>query len=668
LKTEAIVPAEIVFDGDGPPIAPLYGDVYHPSAGAREQAQHVFLAGNDLPARWRGREHFVILETGFGLGNNFLATWQAWRDSHAACAPPQPAAEAAATSGQPPRERLVYVALEKHPPCLADLRRAHAGSPLQALADTLVQTWPPLTPGVHVLDFDAGAVRLLLALGDARRLLPQLQLQADAFFLDGFAPARNPQMWSRELLAALGRKATPGATAATWSVARELREGLRSAGFEVTRVPGWGGKRQMSRARFAPAFVPRRAPARVADPAAAQAVTRRALVIGGGLAGACAAEALVRLGWQCTVLDRHARPAGEASGNPGGLFHGTAHADDGVHARFTRAAALLAAERYRRLLSAGVVRGQCDGLLRLRSSAQGPPWPADYVRALDAADSRAAAGLALDEPAWLYPGGGWIAPAQLCAWLLQAAGIRWVGGTHAQAVRQVGAAWQAQDGQGQVLAEAPVLILAGGATGAPSLPAPLTGCMPELQRIRGQVSWMDLGPQSPPARPLSGHGYALHLGDGQLLFGASTQPGDEDPAVRESDHAFNLDRLQALCGLQRPPGAWLEGRTSWRAVAADRLPVIGALPLPLAAWPAGSRADQCRLAPRVPGVYLLGGLSSRGLTWGPLAAEILAAWINGSPMPLEADLLDAVDPARFAVREFRKRRIAGSSQTPAAKR
>jgi lysyl-tRNA synthetase class 2 len=176
-----LIPAELAFAGDGTPFSPRYGDIYHSSQGGLEQARHVFLAGNDLPARWAECQRFVILETGFGLGLNFLATLYAWR----------------AAAG-PSRRRLHYVAVEKHPFRLDDLKQLHQHWPeLAPVAAELHGQWPLPLPGLHRLDF--GDVSLTLAFGDCNELLPQLVLVADAIYLDGFAPDRNPDLWSEAL-------------------------------------------------------------------------------------------------------------------------------------------------------------------------------------------------------------------------------------------------------------------------------------------------------------------------------------------------------------------------------------------------------------------------------------------------------------------------------------
>jgi tRNA U34 5-methylaminomethyl-2-thiouridine-forming methyltransferase MnmC len=228
----AIVPAELAFAGDGTPFSSRYGDIYHSSQGGLEQARHVFLAGNGLPARWKDARRFVILETGFGLGVNFLATWQAWRASPAAAG-----------------GRLHYVAVEQHPFARADLEQLHRRWPeLAALAAELDAQWPLPLPGLHRLDL--GNVVLTLGFGDAAELLPQLTLAADAIYLDGFAPDRNPDLWSDPVIAQVRRLAAPGATFATWTTAGEVRRRLAGADFSIERRPGFGGKREMLSGRL----------------------------------------------------------------------------------------------------------------------------------------------------------------------------------------------------------------------------------------------------------------------------------------------------------------------------------------------------------------------------------------------------------------------------------
>lgn len=643
MNTGPLRPARIVFPADGgPPEAPDFGDVYHPRIGALAQARHVFLAGNGLPARWAGRAHFTVLETGFGLGHNLLALWDAWRSDAA-----RPA-------------RLHVVSLELHPPTAAELARAHAASPLPDLAAALVAAWPPLARGLHVLEFEGGRLRLTLGLGEATALVPRLRLQADALLLDGFAPDRNPALWSPPLFKALARLAAPGCTAATWSVARAVHEGLQAAGFEVERLPGIGGKREITTARFRPRVAPR-GPVPLAvrseHPLAA-------VVVGAGLAGAACARALATAGMPVTVLDAAPEPAAGASGNPAGLVHAIVNGEDGSYARLFRAAALRAAQVYGEALAAGGVAGALHGLLRLASAgqtaasmqalAQRLGLPAEVAEAMDAEAASARAGLPLPAPAWHHPRGGWVAPAEWVRSVLSRPGIDFRGGTSVQALqRGDDGRWQLLGRDGTPLARAPLVVLANAeaaATLAPPLPLPWP-----LQRVRGQVSWWPADAVPALDCALAGDGYAI-ASAGRMLCGATQQrpsePGHEDTAPREADHRFNLERFARLTGLPTPEPGSCRGRVGWRVSSDDRLPIAGALPLAEPGLSA-SRLMQARAWPRHPGLFVLTALGSRGLTLAPLLGELVAAQALGLPWPLEQDLADAVDPVRWAVRAMR---------------
>lgn len=615
------------------------------------EAAAALLHGQGLPARWQGRTRFVILQTGFGLGRDFLATWAAWR--------------ADARRGA----RLEFVAIEPRPPTRADLMRAHAGSTEPRLASQLVAQWPPLTPDLHTLTFEGGAVRLRLALGDVATWLPELVLAADAFYLDSAAPEHHPPLAPPEIWQRLGRLAAPGATAVTRGAAQGvheglaalgLRDGLAAAGFIVDEVPGPSGQQEMTVARFAPRHLPAVPPGR--RPAMLP-LEEPVLVIGAGLAGAAAAQALAREGLAVTVLEREGAPARATSGNPGGLFHGVLHRDDGAHARWHRAAALQATRAWAAAVAAGVP-GAVQGLLRLeprqsladmQAHLADQGLPPDYVQALDAAAARALAGIDLPCPAWFYPGAGWIAPAQAVPWWLATPGIMLHVNRPVARLQRAGPRWQALDADGHVLAEATQVVLANAAD-ARRLAGPAWREAWPSGLTRGQVTVLPAGAAPMPRLPVAGGGYALTLPDGRVLCGATQQRDDDDPAVREADHAHNLAQLARITGVDGPAhpadpalkGRGLEGRTGWRWHTDDRLPLIG--PLPAIGLERPPRWDQPRTVAREPGLWLLGALGSRGLTHAPLAGDLLAAWMTGAPWPVAAALADRVDAARLFAR------------------
>jgi tRNA U34 5-methylaminomethyl-2-thiouridine-forming methyltransferase MnmC len=236
--TDPLIPATIAFRSNGSLYSPHYDDIYHSAVGSLAQAQYVFLQGNDLPGRWQRREVFTLLETGFGIGINFLATWAAWRADPGRC------------------EHLHFVSIEKHPFRADDLRRAYEATvddeSIAALAAVLIAAWPKLVPGAHRLEFDGGGVTLTLVFGDVVDVLPTLRFRADAFYLDGFSPAKNPELWTPEIFRVLAFLAADGATFSTYTSAGEVKRALLQAGFEYRKVSGFGWKRAMLVGRLLP--------------------------------------------------------------------------------------------------------------------------------------------------------------------------------------------------------------------------------------------------------------------------------------------------------------------------------------------------------------------------------------------------------------------------------
>ncbi|NBU50555.1 MAG: FAD-dependent oxidoreductase [Betaproteobacteria bacterium] len=672
MKRVPISPAQIVFDEDGTPGSATYGDVYHARAGAIEQARAVFLEGNGLPQRWRGRDRFVILETGFGLGQNFLATWQAWAQDPQAI-------------GQ-----LWFVSIEKHPIARAQAQRAlsvHEGTPLQGLARELLNQWPAASPDAFRASFHEGRIVLQVVHADAAVALREWQLQADAVYLDGFSPRRNPEMWSPPLFKALAQRVAPGCTAATWSTSSAVREGLIQAGFEVERLPGFADKRARLAARLTR---PRRAAAQHASgsrsaheprgttsmatpvlirPGLASAWTRGdppVVIVGAGLAGAACAQALAAAGVPSLVLDRASEPAQGASGNPAGLFHGVLHPEDGAHARLGRAAAWMAHRHYAPLIDAGVLIGQAHGLIRREDALDAEAMqalidrlglPSEYVQPLAASQLSALlrTPVQADAPAWFYPGGGWIDPAAWVRHALSRPGVQFQGQAFVQEVRRSAQEWTVLGPNGQPLARTQHLVLCAAVDVLALLPAPVVAEWP-VGVQRGQITQVPHHelPAAGPACPISGGGYALTLLGGDVLCGATASRHDPHAGLRAQDHVENLQRLNRLLGWHiAPEPATLHGRVGWRFHASDRLPIVG----PVQALDQGSQtphATRLRELPVETGLYAATALGSRGITWAPMVGAVMAHWITGEPAPLPNPLMQAIDPRRFALQRSRR--------------
>ncbi|WP_028456173.1 bifunctional tRNA (5-methylaminomethyl-2-thiouridine)(34)-methyltransferase MnmD/FAD-dependent 5-carboxymethylaminomethyl-2-thiouridine(34) oxidoreductase MnmC [Chitinilyticum litopenaei] len=630
----AISPARLEFSPEGVPYSSQFDDIYHARAGGLAQAREVFLAGNRLPAAWQGRPHFTILETGFGQGLSFLATWQAW------AADPQ--------RGQ----RLHFVSVEQFPFTRDDLATLHAQYPeIAALSAEMRAGWPWLTEGLHRIELAGGAVVLTLVLGEAAHWLPELQLAADAIYLDGFAPDKNPELWCPAIYRQLRRLAHDHTTLATYTVAGHVRRGLQEAGFGVQRVQGFAGKRQMlvGSSTIAPQWRSRPAPA----PA-----SREAVIIGAGMAGSSVAWQLARRGWKVTVLDSAERIASGASGNHVGLLHPTFSRDDNLQARLTRAGCAHTLQALRLLAAAGrPVPSGSPGQLQIAKTPEQdalfaaiatelhlPPELASYLDR-DAASAHtqtpiAAGGLLHKASAWIHPPG-------LCASLLDHPQIRVRTGCTVRRLQQDEDGWRlfgGQDGEEEELARCATVILANASAAAqlcPDAELPLSDSQRVVTRLRATHL-------PSPALALSGPGYLTPAHAGLRCLGAAAvKDGDIAAAARQ-----NLQEIGKLL-----PGVTLDETLihDWRAclrpTSPDRLPLIGPLPAP---QQQDGPAHQLWQLARQTGLYGALGFGSRGLSWCILAGELLACQLNGEPLPLERKLLDAIDPGRFALRKLRK--------------
>ena len=627
-----ISPAKLAFAADGTPWSEHYGDVYHSAAGGLEQARHVFLGGNRLPQRWAGRDQFTILETGFGQGLNFLATWQAW------CNDPQRPA------------RLHFLSVEKHPFSRADLASLHRRYPeLETLSAGLREQWPELTSGFHRLEFEGGALTLTLAFGDAIACVPQFLATPDAIFLDGFAPAKNPDLWSAPLLREIAWLAAPDATVATWAVAAPVREHLVQAGFRWEKTRGYAAKHEMLVATLA-------------DPANARAAsppTGSIAVVGAGLAGSLAAERLASRGFKVTLFERHARPAQETSGNLAAAMLPVLSLDDARLSRLNRAAYLYAQrclDRFGFAASDAPVLGARSGVLYIardevhaekqREILRRNAFPESFAQwlAIDAAAD--AVGVTVAGGGWWFAGGAYANPAGLCEAVLAASSVDCRYGVPVTAANLTDAGWRLARADGAALGCFEQIVLAG-ATDILSLE--VSRHLP-LFRFRGQVTHLP-GEAIPGLRAVvCREGYLTPALNGQHCVGASFHRGGE-PDLRDEDHQANLDRLERMVpgSAERWRSEALEGRVGFRPVSPDKVPIVGRLQTA----DAQAQGRDLSAIPRLPGLHVATGYGARGLVWAPLVAEVLACEISGEPLPIEADLARPIDPARFVARAQR---------------
>ena len=646
--------AQLDWDDQGRPRSRVFDDVYFSDQSGLEETRYVFLEQNNLAERFRAlpdHGRLVIGETGFGTGLNFLCAWQLF-EQHA-----------------PVGARLHFVSVEKYPLTPTDLRRALSLWPsLKEQADQLLAQYVAIHQGFQRLVMAGGRVTLTLMIGDALEQLPQLDGQIDAWFLDGFAPARNPDMWTAELFAELARLAVPGTTLSTFTSTGWVRRLLNAAGFKMKRTPGIGHKWEILRGTYlgGPEQTPAPSPAKpwYARPAPL-AGERRALVVGGGLAGCASAASLAARGWQVTLLERHAGLAEEASGNPQGVLylklsaHGTALSQ-----------MILSGFGYTRRLLGQLQRGvdwDGCGVLQLafdhkeaeRQAQLAAAFPTDLLHLLERPEAEALAGIGLACGGLFYPEGGWVHPPALCRWQASAPAIDVSLHHEVLDLRRVDGQWQAWDGE-RCLASAPVAILASAAEIKRFEPA---AGLP-LKRIRGQITRLPQTARSQDLRTVvCAEGYVAPARLGEHTLGASFDFKNDDLTPTAAEHAGNLVMLEELSAdlVDRleadtlAPGN-LEGRAAFRCTSPDYLPIVG----PLADGQAFARtyavlAKDARQVPDSPcpwldGLYINSGHGSRGLITAPLAGELIAAWLDNEPLPLPRSVAEACHPNRFALR------------------
>jgi tRNA 5-methylaminomethyl-2-thiouridine biosynthesis bifunctional protein len=657
-------------DGDVP-FSPHYGDVYYNSKDGLSETRYVFLEGNDLPNAWQGHENFVIGETGFGTGLNFLAAWHCW-------------------ANDPDRsKRLHFISVEKFPLSRDDLRRAHQSwSELNALSSELVENWPTesMLPGVHRLVLGHGAVSLTIMIGDAIECWGGYEGTVDCWFLDGFAPSRNPDMWDPALFKALATASNPlGASLATFTAARIARDGLESAGFDITKRKGFGYKRDMITASL-PTRIDGNAPAthfRISDdpwfnlPKPKANGVKSVAIIGGGIAGSACAAALKVRGCDVTLFEKADQLANAASGNPIGMLEPYFTVDNAIMGRFYEAGFRFGHHMIKRLADAGKVEADFCGVLDLATSARKQEKldglinklgdKPDLVQAMTPQQASEQFGLPLSASGVFYPTAGWVNPPSLVQALCENITIELA--TEIASIQHEPAGKMLQSTDGRTFGPFDAVIIAGALeTAKLNQTNWLSG---HLHPVRGQISYFphELVTEAYGSATikcvLSHKGYVTPARISEHVFGATFGRDDDQTDIRTDDHTFNIGQLEKILPAlaQRLSAANLDGRASLRTTTADHLPLIGPAPDYERYLEAYSDIDKGKNdaryidAPYHEDVYICTGFGARGLIAAPLAAEILASEICAMPLPLEKSLMDALHPARFIIRGLKRRQI-----------
>ena len=653
-----IAPPVIDWHGEVP-VSRTSGDIYFSTDNGLAETDYVFIDGNQLPSRWARAPQtrpFVIAEIGFGTGLNALRTLSRWRSEGGA------------------GRALHYIGIEHAPLGRADIERTLAHWPeLGELTTTLLRRWPDPLPGCHRRRFPEWGVTLDLWWGDAAETLDDLasygQRWVDAWYLDGFAPAREQGPWCDSVYRSMAALSRPGATFATFTAAGAVRRGLSEAGFRVEKRPGFGAKREALWGELE--RVDARTPAMTPwDLNPSPGPLQQVLILGAGLAGAHLARVLAERGVRVTVLEAHA-VAGGGSGNLQGITYTRLSRlhnplTDFSLASFQYATNLYDQWRARGDLEVGVDMGS-GGYLQLNDDTETlsalaqalKPCPG-FAEILSADAIAERLGIRPRCGGIHYQRGGWLDPRAVCRVALSHPGIR--------VIEQCGPVslyttpegiWQAVDTHGATLASAPMAVLA---TASAVRAHPGLEWLP-LTTIRGQTTHV---PTQPALQQLDlalcDQGYLPPAREGIHCMGASYGPGDCAMDEREAEHAHNVAMMQsALPDLAlTPPAAGWRGHVALRCNSNDYLPVLGVAPDRARFEETYARLRHDRkeridaALPCLSGLAVFTALGSRGLSAAPLGAEIIADQLLGGPPALPRYLHRAVAPGRFLERHLKR--------------
>lgn len=589
----------------GAPTSTQFDDIYFSADDGLAETRHVFMQGNDLPAKWQGNTGinppFVIAETGFGTGLNFLCAWQEFDQSAAA------------------DQKLHFISFEQFP-----LRPDEIKAALDPWRDTigqytdqLIENYPIRVGGFHRIVFNERIV-LTLILGDVNDYIPQLNAAVDCWFLDGFTPAKNPDMWTQTLYQNMARLSKNGASFASFTAAGDVRRGLQSVGFNVQKTSGFGRKRDMIKGTYEGGQSENAIPANQ---------NPKIAIIGGGLAGTSCAYVLKQYGLDPIIYEASDTLASGASGNEIGLFNPRFTALKGSESDYYAAsyAALLRVLKAAQSQKSDIDYNACATVhlvnapeknKRFSKMIENWDWHDDHMQILPPDQASKIVGINLESDVLFLPDAGSVSPKKLCA--------HYAKGVRVKLKHKI----KALD---ELDADIIIIACAGASKDL------LSDTDVPIHTVRGQVTWVEATSETKAIKTnICYGGYFSAAVNGRHALGSSFQKWLDHTDVIESDNADNIKRLHdnvpALTNTDLPIQ---NARAGLRVASHDRFPIVGRVP--------------CH-----DNIYIATAFGSHGLVGSIGAAHLIADQILGQPLSLPQKTVNHLSLQRFSIRAAKK--------------
>ncbi len=657
-----------------------FDDFYFSMNDAVEERNYVFIEQNNLLPRWQALnsgDSFSVGELGFGAGINFLLSCKHW------------------LATAPANCTLHYYAAESHPLSLMDFNKVIKLWPtLRQFGDALRETYPQMVEGFHRIQLFDHRVHLCLMLGEAGKMFEALAESSEidyalhnknsiqSWFLDGFSPAKNPTIWRQTLLHTVAALSSEETTLSTYSAARCVADNLKNAGFSIERRDGFAKKRQLifARANGKKSTGVRRPNAShhwhlTSSPERLHTHSNQVSIIGAGIAGCTTAATLAKRGYKVTLVDRYSKPAQGASGNKQAVVYPKLSIQRDPLPLINLKAMLYAAAFYQPFWKLGLGQ-QCGVILLAESDNDSQVFTKliksfsdlpSFVQILTHHEIEKITNIQTQTQRALYfPTLGWLSPVGVCEALLSHDNITYVQADVHQIEQEPDSkAWFLIDQRNELILKSERLVIANSHDCERFEQTNFFG----LKKLRGQVS--DYPPSSASenlATVICGDGYITPAHNGFHSIGATYNLRVDSLELRTKDHQANIDQIKRTDSaigqaLKVVDAEKLTGRANFRCTTRDYLPIAGPVPKAkemiesFAFLRKDARQRSSQLGSYYSNLYVNCGMGSRGLGYAPITAELIADEITHSLPAIERNLRLAMHPARFLIRDLKKKRI-----------